>query len=92
MERIRNGANREPTAGKRLPVNVDSMKKEENQTFYYVFPKHIKIMRGLPSASRVQNYIPGIKQVKQGGGHDKPDMLDLSSSLILPRPKILLRM
>lgn len=55
MERIRNGADREPTAGQKLPISVHSMKKEEKQTFYYVYPKCIKIMRGLPSASRVQN-------------------------------------
>ena len=42
-------------------------RKEENQIFYYVYSKHIKIMRGLPSASRVQNYISGSKQVRQGG-------------------------
>lgn len=91
MERIRNGADREPTAGQKLPISVHSMKKEEKQTFYYVYPKCIKIMRGLPSASRVQNSIPGSNQVRQGGGHDKPDKSDPSSSLVLPRPKILLR-
>lgn len=42
-------------------------RKEENQIFYYVYSKHIKIMRGLPSGSRVQNYISGSKQVRQGG-------------------------
>lgn len=53
---------------------------------------HIKIMSRLPSVSGVQNYVLGSKQVRQGGGWDKPEKSGSSSSKVLSRSKILLRM
>lgn len=49
-------------------------------------------MSGLPSVSRIQNYVPGNKHVRQGGGWDKPEKSSSSSSKVLSRSKILLRM
>lgn len=69
MERIRAGQTRnQQLYSESQLVLIQWKRKEENQTFYYVYPKHIKIMSVLPSASRVQNYISGSKQVRQGGG------------------------
>lgn len=68
------------------------IQQKRREIRYYVYPKHIKIMRRLPSSSRVETYITGSKQVRQGGGHDKPSKSDLSSSWLLYKSKILLRM